>query len=90
MIFTRKQDIIRLHNTQSAFSRFLEMSPKKKACSAKCGTGFCCGLYYRKMYFRMKRTAKMYIRGVTFLALPVTTFRITKEMMPREIPSEML
>ena len=32
---------------------------------------------HRKMYFRMNRTARMYISGLTFLPLPVTRFRIT-------------
>lgn len=32
---------------------------------------------YRKMYFSTNSSARTYIRGVTFLALPVTAFRTT-------------
>ncbi len=32
---------------------------------------------YRKIYFRMNSSARTYIRGVTFFALPETTFSTT-------------
>ena len=41
-----------------------------------------------KMYFRMKRTARMYITGVIFLKFPQMRFISTYEIIPRRIPLE--
>ena len=41
-----------------------------------------------KMYFRMKRTARMYITGVIFLKFPQIMFITTYVIIPRRIPFE--
>ena len=46
--------------------------------------------FYKNTYFSTNSTAKMYMSGATFLALPVTVLSTTYEMTPNQIPSEML
>ena len=78
MILTRKNDIIRLHNTlvlHSQYQRHVHTAKKPVPQNAEQAFGNKTG--YRKMYFRINSTARMYIRGVTFLALPQTTFSTT-------------
>ena len=45
---------------------------------------------YSRMYFRMNSTVRMYIRTLMRLALPMARLRMVQEMMPRQMPSEML
>ena len=47
-------------------------------------------MFYRNAYFAINSTVKMYIRGVTFFALPQHTLMIVYEITPIAIPSEML
>ena len=45
---------------------------------------------YKKTYFSTKSTASTYISGVISLRFPQTRFITTYEIIPREMPSEML
>lgn len=45
---------------------------------------------YKKIYFMMKMTARQYMRREIFSRLPVSRLMTTYEMMPKEMPSEML
>ena len=45
---------------------------------------------YKKMYFMTKMTARQYMRREIFSRLPVSRLMTTYEMMPKEMPSEML
>ena len=47
-------------------------------------------LSYNKKYFNTNNTAKIYISGVIFFALPETRLITTYEITPMAIPSEML
>ena len=45
---------------------------------------------YKKIYFKTKMTARTYMRREIFSRLLVKTLMKTYEIMPKEIPSEML
>ena len=45
---------------------------------------------YKKIYFMTKMTARQYMRREIFSRLPVSRLMTTYEMMPKEMPSEML
>ena len=45
---------------------------------------------YKKIYFNTKMTARTYMRREIFSRLLVKTLMKTYEIMPKEIPSEML
>ncbi len=45
---------------------------------------------YKNIYFNTNNTARMYINGFTSFALPQIAFNNTYEIIPIEIPSEIL
>ena len=47
-------------------------------------------VYYRNIYFKIKITAKKYISIEILFRWPVSKLMATYEIMPNEIPSEIL
>ena len=47
-------------------------------------------IFYKNIYFKINNTAKTYNNGLTFLPFPHTKLINTYEIIPTEIPSEML
>ncbi len=82
---------ILLHVNQKKFRTFFDITYFiMKSHFRQVSVSFQLQKYYRKIYLRTKSTASTYMSGVIFFAFPAATFKSTYEMIPIDIPSEIL